>query len=332
MKERTRREFLRETVLGALGSSMALTAVSFEELLAEPQLGGEGRAYAAGKFAVELDGEMAGWLYSVEGGHATSDVVTGGGLRGETKHIAGVKYEDIVLACGTGMSKAFYEWIMACADRRYIRKNGAIVVCDYNYKELSRLEFNNALMTEVAFPALDAASKDAAKMTIKISPEVTRMRTNAAGGAALRAQDSAIQKKWLPANFRLKIDRLDCSRVNKIEAIIIKQKVGRGTAYLMGSPNPETSPMVITLPEAQAKPLYEWHEASLNMRNAPANKRTGELEYLSEHMRETLFSLRFADLALANVTPERPQGGIENLRGVKAEMYYERMQLSLGAV
>lgn len=331
MKERTRREFLRETVLGALGSSMALTAISFEELLAEPQLGAERRAYAAGKYALDLDGEMTGWLYSVEGGHATSDVVTGG-PRGETKHSAGVKYEDIVLACGTGMSKAFYEWMMACADRRYIRKNGAIVTCDYNYKELSRLEFNNALMTEVAFPALDAASKDAAKMTIKISPEATRMKTGAAGGTVLRTKDSAIQKKWLPANFRLKIDRLDCSRVNKIEAIIIKQKVGRGTAYLMGSPNPETSPMVITLPEAQAKPFYEWHQASLNMRNAPANKRTGELEYLSEDMRETLFSLRFADLALANVTPERPQGGIENPRRVKAEMYYQRMQLSFGAV
>jgi hypothetical protein len=211
-----------------------------------------------------------------------------------------------------------------------MRKNGAIIACDYNYKELSRLEFNNALMTEVAFPALDAASKDAAKMTIKISPEVTRMKTSAAGGAVLRAKDSAIQKKWLPANFRLKIDRLDCSRVDTIDAITIKQKVGRGGVYLMGSPNPETSPMVITLPEAQAKPFYEWHQASLNMRNAPANKRAGQLDYLSEDMRE-LFSLRFADLALANVAPDRPQRGIENIRRVKAEMYYERMQLSFGA-
>jgi len=332
MKERTRREFLRETVLGALGSSMALSAFSFEELLAQPQGAAERRSYAAGRYAVEIDGEMAGWLYSAEGGHATSDVVTGGGPRGETKHIAGVKYEDIVLTCGTGMSKGFYEWILTCADRRYTRKNGAIVACDYNYKELSRLEFNNALMTEVAFPALDAASKDAAKMTISISPEVTRMKMSPAGGAALRARDSAIQKKWLPANFRLKIEGVDCSRVNKIDAITIKQKVGGRSAFLMGSTNPETSPMAITLPEAQAKPFYEWHQASLNMRNAPGSKKAGQLDYLSEDMRETLFSLRFADLGIASVTPERPQGGIENIRRVKAEMYYERMQLSFGVV
>jgi phage tail-like protein len=320
MKQRTRREFLRETVLGALGSSMALTAVSFEDLLAEPQ-----RSYAAGKYAVELDGVLAGWLYSAEGGHATSDVVEGGGSGPVKKHIAGVKYEDIVLTCGTGMSKGFYDWIIACAERRYIRKNGAIVTCDYNFKEMSRLEFENALITEVGFPALDAASKDAAKMSIKISPELTREKMNR--GGTLSSAKNAMQKKWVPSNFRLKIDRLDCSRVSKIDAITIKQQAGGNPRFLSGSGNPGTASLVITLPEAQSKPFYEWHQASLNRRNAPVEKRTGQLDYLSEDMRE-LISLRFDDLGIKDVTPERAERGIENIRRVKAEMYYERMQLS----
>ena len=29
---------------------------------------------------------------------------------GVKKHLAGVKYEDITVNCGTGMSKGFYEW------------------------------------------------------------------------------------------------------------------------------------------------------------------------------------------------------------------------------
>lgn len=35
-------------------------------------------------------------------------------------------------------------------------------------------DFVNALITQIGFPALDAAGKDAAKLTIKFSPEYTR--------------------------------------------------------------------------------------------------------------------------------------------------------------
>ena len=35
----------------------------------------EGRSSVAGKYATELDGIMAGWVYSADGGHATSEVV-----------------------------------------------------------------------------------------------------------------------------------------------------------------------------------------------------------------------------------------------------------------
>lgn len=34
-----------------------------------------------------------------------------------------------------------------------------------------------ALITEIGFPALDAGSKDAAKLTIKLAPEYTRIRS-----------------------------------------------------------------------------------------------------------------------------------------------------------
>src|SRR4051812_48730780 len=187
------------------------------------------RAYVAGKYALELDSIEAGWGTAGEGGNASSHVVIEkiGPDHIQKKHIAGVKYEDITIQCGTGMSKGFYGWIKDSFDHKYSRKNGAVISCDYNYKEHSRLTFTNALITEIGFPALDAGSKDAAKMSIKVSPEYTRMTTST-GGASVAGKyknDQAVQKKWLPSNFRLKIDGLDCTRVNKIEAITVKQKV-----------------------------------------------------------------------------------------------------------
>src|SRR5947207_7151585 len=99
------------------------------------------RGYTAGKFAIDVDGVNAGWVSSVEGGHATSDVIVEkvGVDHIQHKHIGGVKYEDVSISCGTGMSKAFYEWLKASFDRKTVRKNGAIISCDYNYKEVSRL-------------------------------------------------------------------------------------------------------------------------------------------------------------------------------------------------
>ena len=189
------------------------------------------RAYTAGRFAMDLGGTFAGWISSIEGGHATSDVVVEklGADKNQQKHIAGVKYEDITVACGTGMSKAFYKWIQASLRPQARAQDGAIITADYDYKEQSRLNFFNALITEVGFPALDAASKDAAKMTIKFAPEYTRMQAKArrptvAGKYAIGKGE---QKKWLPVELppEDRRPRRGCTRVNKIEAITVKQKV-----------------------------------------------------------------------------------------------------------
>lgn len=189
----------------------------------------DSRAYTGGKYGVELDGIMAGWVSSAEGGHATSDVVTEklGPDHIARKHIGGVKYEDITLTCGTGMSKAFYQWIQDSWDHKYSRKNGAVIAANYDFKELTRLNFYNALITEIGMPALDPASKDAAKMTIKFTPETTKFQKIDTPVTLKYPSDPKTQKTWLPSNFRLKIDGLDapCTKVNKIEAITIKQKI-----------------------------------------------------------------------------------------------------------
>jgi len=62
------------------------------------------RSYTAGKYALELDGVMAGWLQKFSGGSATADVITEkiGIDHLARKHLAGVKYEDIELEVGRG--------------------------------------------------------------------------------------------------------------------------------------------------------------------------------------------------------------------------------------
>jgi len=175
------------------------------------------RTYATAKYGLELDGAGAGWVQSATGGNATSDVIEEkvGTDHVVKKHLAGVKYEDIVIDCGAGMSKSFYSWISDTFDFKFARKDGSLVTTDYNFNEVSRLNFFHALIREIAFPKLDASSKDAAKLTVKFAPEYTRFATGSGKAPSLQKHDSSVQKKWLPSNFRLTIDGVDCKYVQQ---------------------------------------------------------------------------------------------------------------------
>jgi phage tail-like protein len=347
MKKHTRREFLGKSLVGAIGASAAFSGLTNSPLfgqakaqIANPKPAAaataDTRAFTAGRYAVLLDGAVAGWIQSAEGGHAAGDAVAQKGTAADMrKHIAGVKYEDITLQCGIGMSKPFYEWIKASFDKKYIRKDGAIHSCDYDGNIVSTLEFHQALITEVGFPALDASSKDAAKMTIKISPETTSMVPKPGGKLPVEtAQRTMTQKKWLPANFRLEIAGMDCTRVNKIEAITIKQKIAENPVGEMRTPMKEPAKLeipnlVISLPEQHAASLLAWHKESLvGGKAAAASRKSGKLEYLAQDGREALFTLDFHNLGIFKVTPDKVEGGSENIRRVKAEMYCEGISFS----
>jgi len=302
------------------------------------------RAYVAGKYSIELDGIMAGWLHSTEGGHATSDVVVEklGPDHIAKKHIAGVKYEDITCTCGTGMSKSFYQWLQDSFDHKYSRKNGAIVAANFNYGEHSRLTFYNALVSEIGMPALDAGSKDPAKMTIKFHPETTRTTTSSSGpsiSGGKYAINPSVQKKWLPANFRLKIDGMDdaCPRVNKIEALVVKQKnvehaVGEERDYQQEPAHLEIPNLVITFPESHGDSFYKWHEDFvIKGNNGDDKEKGGTLEYLTPNLGEVLFTLTFKHLGIFKLTPDKVESGSENIRRLKAEMYCEDISFNYNA-
>jgi len=298
------------------------------------------RGFVAGKFALEIDGVNGGWCKDVTGGNAKAEVVTEkmGPDHIAKKHLAGVTYEDIKITCGTGMSKGFYNWIKDSFDHKYTRKNGAIIAADYNYKEMSRMTFTNALITEVGFPALDASSKDQASMSLSWHPEITRTTTSPANTIFNSLKnDQAIQKKWLPSNFRLKIDGLDCTRVTKIDAITVKQKVisnavGEMRDFEQEPASVEIPNLVITLAESHSDAFYKWHEDFvIKGNNGDDKEKGGTLEFLTPSLAETLFTISFDHLGIFNMTPDKVEAGSEAIRRVKCEMYCEDMKFDYKA-
>ncbi|HLN64027.1 MAG TPA: phage tail protein [Symbiobacteriaceae bacterium] len=263
------------------------------------------RGNASGKFALELDGVIVGFVQEVDGGHAVADVVTEklGGDWLVRKHIGNVKYEAIALKIDASLARPFYDWIKASLDGKHERKSGSIIYLDREGNEVERLSFTGGLLTEIGMPALDAASKDAAKMTIKIAPEYTRRSASEPKPVVV----PATQKKWLPANFRLRIDGLEepCARVNKIEAIVVKQRTLE-TGETWWDPSDLTfaleNPLYQDGGMSGVNPLYEAQDQTLGASaDGKGQERTGTLEYLAEDGRP-IFTLSFGGLGVYRVT------------------------------
>jgi phage tail-like protein len=178
-------------------------------------------------YGLELEGVFVGSLSSFAGGNATADVVVEQvGQDGVArKHLGVVKYEDIRVSCGADMADSFFDWLQQAFSASASRKNGAIVTYEFNGNEVSRLSFFNGLVSEISFPALDASSKDAVKLAIKISPEHTRDDT---GNSKFASAVSSKKKTWTAQNYRLTIDGVPYARVNKVEAITVTRTVATG--------------------------------------------------------------------------------------------------------
>ena len=294
------------------------------------------RGYSAERFALDLEGTGVGLVKSVEGGAASADVVSEKlGPDGIVhKHVAGVKYDDIAIACGTGMSKAFYAWLSDTMNRKSYRKNGAVVAADFNYQEVSRLNFFHALVSEIGFPALDGGSKDVGSITVKLSPEYTQRQTGK--GNQLGASSVKAQKQWLRCNFQLLIDGLDCTKVNKIDAITVRQTVTQNAVgelrdYEQEPAYLDVPNLAVTMPEANAEDFFDWIEDFVIKGNNGQNgEKAGTLEFLGANMKDTFFTLSFHGLGICKVTPLRNESGAEGIRRVRAEMYCEEMSLMFG--
>ena len=87
-------------------------------------------------------------------------------------------------------------------------------------------------------------------------------------------------KKWIPANSRLKIDKLDCTGMAKMEALTIKQKptssqdsTGCGKVIDLG--HVEFPHLLLTALESRADDFYDWFQHSSSMeRTATRARRT----------------------------------------------------------
>ncbi len=303
------------------------------------------KPYTSGRFMLELENNgqnvPVGFITSIDGGHFKSEPVKyldGTSLR-PTLFPGKPKYDDITIQMGIAVAPAFWDWVKATLNGKHERRSGAIVGYDFNNKEVSRRTFTNAIMAELQLPALDAAAKNAALITVKMSPETLTFKKGDGSSLKLDYAQGEIgkQKQWVTSNFRLTIDKFkgNSMRFTKIEGITIKQNVinnaiGTQLESLKEFGRLEVPNLVVTFPEAYAPDWWDWYQDTVVNGNH-GNATTAEIAYLSYNLADTLMTLNMDGVQLLSIETEKYEASKEQISKVKATLTVEAMDLKKGA-
>jgi hypothetical protein len=127
------------------------------------------KAYSASHFQVLLEGNPVGFLRAIEGGTPYATALTDeiGADAIVRKRPSAASYEPIRLTLGLPMDRALLEWIQEMLLGQRSPKSGAIVLLNYDFKESSRIEFFDAVITELGLPAVDGSSKEAGGLSTR---------------------------------------------------------------------------------------------------------------------------------------------------------------------
>jgi hypothetical protein len=194
----------------------------------------------------------------------------------------------------------------------------------------SEREFSNALLTEITIPAMDANAKDAAFLTLRFAPELTR--TKSVSGPVPKPP-KASNKVWQASNFRLEIGGLDCSAVTGIDQFTIRRDtlpddVGSTREPVLQPLHVEFPDLAITIPTAAAKTWLDWREDFLiKGNNAASAERNGRLVFLTPDRKGTLGEVRLFGLGLFRLEPRA--GEPEQVPTLTAGLYCQRMEFAV---
>jgi phage tail-like protein len=295
------------------------------------------RSFVARHFGLALDGSPnCGFLKSVEGGAIKGDPITqmvGGDIM-KVKHIGMPKYDPLTVGVGMAMSKDFYKWIAASWDGDVQRKHGAVITMDRDLNVVHEQHFYNALVTETTIPALDGSSKEPAYMTVKFQGETLRHKLNP--GGKFGAKTPPDQKTWLPANFRLDIQGLNCKKVAKIDSFTIKQntkllEIGPERDYQLEPTSIEFPDLVVTLSLTDSKTWFDWHEDFVIKGNNTVDKeKEGAIHFLSPSRDKELMTVELKGVGITSLQVDKGDGTTDAIKRIKVGLYVEKMHMDYG--
>jgi hypothetical protein len=268
----------------------------------------EMRNYATSNFVVDIAGQQIGQCFKFDPPKMTLDVaqLKAGSGNDTFNTVANLKYGEASMEVGASMGKGLSDWVQSAFNKQHIYKDGSCVIAGPDFKAQRRINWLQALVTEVGLPALDASSKDAAKFTIKFTPEV--LRWEKAGGEVITAPPGTKVKPFVASNFRVEIGDLLCKNIVKVDAMSFKVKT---TVDAVGERKEnDLIPTAIEHPELkltiQRKDEDAWATAfkkwAIDGQSHQEHELSGRIVYLAHDMSTELGELQIARIGFKEMS------------------------------
>jgi len=275
------------------------------------------KALSTVNYYLELDGAPVGAIQKFEGGGPVGTVVVRNNGPLLDKQVKGFQYEPIAFDFTAVQAPALYQWLASTLKGDKPRRNGAIIIADFNFNVVRRLEFQGATLTELTLPALDAASKGAARFHAVLTPERTQLV--AAKGTAPKEAISKV-RLLTSSNFRITLPGLDTKRVIQVSALTIRQHSARGER-----PSYEVSDVELTLPSPDTESYEKWLQE--NVVEGKGQEIDGKIEFLDTGLTSTLATITLSRLGLYQISTPPTDANTDTISRSTAKFYVEGFEI-----
>lgn len=316
-------------------SSWAVMAMAVLPWAAEFQLQAELRAgFNAANFILMVEGDSApSFLHSFAGGGATAEVIQTRRDGLDEKSPGSIRFDDFILRTGALAGSEFGKWIGKSLEGSFVGLSGSVKTFNHQMKTGPGFSFKDALLTEIAFPALDVSERNAGVLTLRLSPGFVKRETSS--GEIVQPVGNTRQKKWLTSNFRFRLGDLPCDRVRKIDGFSLKPKIveavsGDARDLEVFSAGVEYPDLKLTISASSLKEWEAWHEDFLvNGNNGQDKEKKGHIEFLSEDFKTVLMTIDLDQVGLKRFQPYPERPTAQDAPAVfNVELYVERMRLT----
>jgi len=247
------------------------------------------------------------------------------------KQIARVVYEAFSIEVGGCVPPALFDWIAKSWDSDPPASDGAILRADAYFNVASEVDFNQAFVAATTFPSFDAASSSNLLLTVRLMP--TSVQPEKKPDTDLKGYVGHPPKPWLPANFLLTIDGVDCTKVSRIDGFTVERQIdvvvddaGQPAVHvgLVAFPN-----LRIVLGSAAVATWSAWYEDFvIRGHNDAAFEKTGSIRLLAADMQTVLIRLDLFGLGIFRLVPLWSDKGPDVVPRYEADLYCQHMTLS----
>jgi hypothetical protein len=288
--------------------------------------------HAGAHYALDIDGLPVESLRTISGLDLQADIASGlpGPGLAPRKHVAGVSWTSGRASIGMGMGQAMYEWMKDAFAQGASRAGGSLATADVNFRQRSLMTFEDALLTAVTVPRLDAASKESGAFDIEFAP--ARVRWAKGDGSDIRHAHGGKQQPWVCANFRFSLGTLPCARVASIESF-----TWRCAPALDAGPGAPAPAVAVTVPDlrisisladydAWAQAAHAWF---VDGRHLEADEMDGVITLLTPDLQTPLGEIVLGNVGFKRFSQLPAADGSDALYRFTVDLYVERMSLRL---